>query len=247
MFLLLLMAVAGGLMLAARLAGADRPPADPAAGLFARDNLVAWCIVPFDSKKRGPPERAKMLGRLGSRRFAYDWRAEHLPSFEAELAALKRAGITLQAVWFPASLDRDARHILGVLRKHGIKILLSWTPYDDERSNDEKRALVERIGAECAGLEMPFFLEPVGYDPAGKLAPNSAEYARLKPEIVIETMREFSRDIYHVDVLKVEFPINAAYVENTSVFSGTRVWSRDAALDIFRRADAAAGSYRAVV
>ena len=22
--------------------------------VFARDNLVAWCIVPFDAKKRGP-------------------------------------------------------------------------------------------------------------------------------------------------------------------------------------------------
>ena len=27
--------------------------------LFARENLVAWCIVPFDSAKRGPEERAK--------------------------------------------------------------------------------------------------------------------------------------------------------------------------------------------
>ena len=29
------------------------------------DNLVAWCIVPFDAKKRGPDERAQMLERLG--------------------------------------------------------------------------------------------------------------------------------------------------------------------------------------
>ena len=26
--------------------------------LFARENLVAWCIVPFDAQKRGPAERA---------------------------------------------------------------------------------------------------------------------------------------------------------------------------------------------
>lgn len=35
------------------------------AGLFARTNLVAWCIVPFDAKKRGPEERAAMLEKLG--------------------------------------------------------------------------------------------------------------------------------------------------------------------------------------
>ena len=26
--------------------------------LFARTNLIAWCLVPFDAKKRGPEERA---------------------------------------------------------------------------------------------------------------------------------------------------------------------------------------------
>jgi tagatose 1,6-diphosphate aldolase len=123
----------------------------------------------------------------------------------------------------------------------GIKILLSWTPFDDERANDEKRVLIERIGAECAGLDMPFFLEPVGYDPSGRLAPHSAEYARIKPDIVVETLREFSRNTYNVDVLKVEFPINAAYIEGTRVFRGERVWTRDEALEIFRRADLAAG------
>ena len=34
--------------------------ADEATDIFARDNLVAWCIVPFDGKQRGPAERAAM-------------------------------------------------------------------------------------------------------------------------------------------------------------------------------------------
>ena len=29
--------------------------------LFDKHNLVAWCIVPFDAKNRGPSERAEML------------------------------------------------------------------------------------------------------------------------------------------------------------------------------------------
>src|SRR5690242_2920825 len=56
--------------------------AEPCKALFARDNLVAWCIVPFDSRQRSPEDRADLLKRLGFRRFAYDWRAEHLPTFE---------------------------------------------------------------------------------------------------------------------------------------------------------------------
>ncbi|MFN7141391.1 MAG: hypothetical protein ACK4UN_18850, partial [Limisphaerales bacterium] len=61
--------------------------------LFNRTNLVAWCIVPFDAKKRGPEERAQMLERLGIRRMAYDWRAEHIPTFDAEIAACKARNI----------------------------------------------------------------------------------------------------------------------------------------------------------
>ena len=36
-----------------------------AADPFAQSNLVAWCIVPFDAKKRSPEERVEMLVRLG--------------------------------------------------------------------------------------------------------------------------------------------------------------------------------------
>lgn len=107
----------------------------------------------------------------------------------------------------------------------GVKILLSYTPFEDAAANDEKCALIERIGNECAALDMPFFLEPVGYDTSG-IDPKSLEFARRKPEIVIQSMEEFSKDVYKVDVLKVEFPIDARFVEGSSVYSGQRAYSR---------------------
>src|SRR5207244_1946506 len=85
-------------LLAARAIAAE--PSKPETEIFARQNLVAWCIVPFDAKKRTPEQRAEMLDRIGIHRFAYDWRDEHLPTFEAELAALKKHAIELTAVWF---------------------------------------------------------------------------------------------------------------------------------------------------
>ncbi len=98
--------------------------------LFARDNLIAWCIVPFDSKARGPEERAAMLERLGFKHFAYDWRAEHIPSFDAELDALKRHGIALDAFWVaPGELNRESKIILDVLKRHGVKADL-WALLD---------------------------------------------------------------------------------------------------------------------
>jgi sugar phosphate isomerase/epimerase len=91
-----------------------------AADLFAPTNLVAWCVVPFDIKKRGPEERAEMLQRLGFTRFAYDWRAEHIPSFDAEVAALQKRHIELTAWWFPAALNDDAKAILACLERHHL-------------------------------------------------------------------------------------------------------------------------------
>lgn len=125
------------------------------------------------------------------------------------------------------------------LGSDGIKILLSYTPDDDAKWNDRKLALIERIGAECEALQMPFFLEPVGYDAQGGDSA-SIEYARRKPEIVLESMRELSKDIYQVDVLKVEFPVNIAYVEGSSGCRGQSAYSRAEALAWFRRVDAAA-------
>jgi hypothetical protein len=55
--------------------------------------LVAWCIVPFDAKKRTPTERAKMLKELGIGRCAYDWRSEHVAEFEEEILQYKKHGI----------------------------------------------------------------------------------------------------------------------------------------------------------
>ena len=38
--------------------------------LFRRENLVAWCIVPFDSQHRTPEQRAEMLVKLGIHQLA---------------------------------------------------------------------------------------------------------------------------------------------------------------------------------
>src|ERR1043166_6192602 len=92
--------------------------------LFARTNLVAWCIVPFDAKKRGPEERAAMLERIGFKWFAYDYRAEHVPTFDAEVEALQRHHVQLLAWWFPTTLNDEARTILSVLQRHDLRVQL---------------------------------------------------------------------------------------------------------------------------
>jgi glucose dehydrogenase/sugar phosphate isomerase/epimerase len=115
-----------------------------AESLFDRTNLVAWCIVPFDSKKRGPEERAAMMEKLGFKLYAYDYRAEHVPTFDAEMEAIQRHGIKLLAWWFPGALDAEAKLILEVLKRHDIKAQL-WIMGggDPAKTPEEQRARVE--------------------------------------------------------------------------------------------------------
>ena len=77
---------------------ADRVWAEVPANLKV-DRLAAWCIVPFDAKKRGPEERARMLARFGIKRSAYDWRGEHVKEFEEEILQYKKHGIEFFAFW----------------------------------------------------------------------------------------------------------------------------------------------------
>ena len=66
---------------------------------FRTDNLVAWCIVPFDASKRGPADRAEMVKELGLSRIAYDWRQEHISEFEEEIQQYQKHGIEFFAFW----------------------------------------------------------------------------------------------------------------------------------------------------
>src|SRR5690606_36484164 len=75
-----------------------------------------------------------------------------------------------------------------------------------------KQAFIERVGSECVAEDIPYFLEIVTYD--AKIDDvKSAEYAKVKPHKVNESMREFTKPRYAVDVLKVEVPVNMNFVE----------------------------------
>ena len=118
-----------------------------------------------------------------------------------------------------------------------VKVLIYYTPHEDAAINDAKHAFIERIGAECAAVDIPFFLEFVGYDPAGG-DEKGFEFARKKPDIVAGSMAEFSKDRYLVDVLKVEVPVNLAFAEGAACYTGPTAYTRQQALEHYRAAAA---------
>ncbi len=118
-----------------------------------------------------------------------------------------------------------------------VKVLLYYSPYEELKVNQKKHEIMERIGKECEEADIAFFLEFVGYDPKGG-DEKGLEYAKLKPEIVIRSMEEFSKEKYRVDVLKVEIPINVKFLKGSKAFNGTQdAYDQEEAKAIFRRQD----------
>lgn len=116
-----------------------------------------------------------------------------------------------------------------------VKVLIYYTPFEKEWVNRQKQAWVERVGAECQALDIPMFLEFLGYPVHGE-DPKGVDYARRKPEIVIASMEEFSKDRYGADVLKVEIPVQMKFVSGTESYGGKEAYSKVAARGYFRKA-----------
>ncbi len=135
--------------------------------------------------------------------------------------------------------DLSVRRI-GALGANAVKILLYYSPFESAGINDVKHAFIERIGDECAANDLPFFLEFVGYDPEGGDEKGLA-YARRKPEVVRESMREFSKDKYGVDVLKVEVPVNMQFAAGSRACQGASAYAKSEVMEHFRSAAEAAG------
>ncbi|MCK4921750.1 MAG: hypothetical protein KAS71_11945 [Bacteroidales bacterium] len=66
---------------------------------FKKENLVVWCIVPFDAVNRSPEERAEMLVELGLKHVAYDWRERHVAEFEEEIIQYQKHDLDYFAFW----------------------------------------------------------------------------------------------------------------------------------------------------
>jgi len=169
------------------------------------------------------------------------------PEFGLDAAKARAAGRGLLLAYEKTGYDATVKGRLPDLLDHwsvrrlveaggtAIKILLYYNPFDEESINSIKHAFIERIGAECAAVDAPFFLEPVVYD--DNFDEKGADFAAKKPEYVTRCMEVFSEDRYGVDVLKVEVPINAKYVDGMSSYVGSgAAYNRQEAIKHFQDA-----------
>ena len=135
------------MILSLLLLGCNQKTKSTKKNVFAKDNLCAWCLVPYDSLNRNPEQRAQMMKELGITKFAYDWRAKHLPYLADEIKTLRKHNIQLHSVWFwtdgsgPTLLNQYNETILKTLKEEGVKTDL-WIAFPEQFfmgiSDDEK-------------------------------------------------------------------------------------------------------------
>jgi tagatose 1,6-diphosphate aldolase len=138
----------------------------------------------------------------------------------------------------PRLLDQWSVQRLVEAGANAVKLLLYYSSRSPAEINEFKYAFVEKVGAECAASDVPFFLELVSY--AENMDEKSIEFARIKHEVVAAGMSEFSKPRYRVDVLKVGMPVNLSFVEGSPSSDGAILHSREQAKQYFLSAAACA-------
>lgn len=134
---------------------------------------------------------------------------------------------------YPDILDKWSVRRLREAGADSCKFLLYYDVDEPTGINERKKAMIERIGAECSAEELPFFLEVVTYDARIKDS-NSIEYAKLKPHKVIEAMKHFSDSRYGIDCLKVEVPVNMEFVEGYASSKADVIYTKAEAQSAFK-------------
>ncbi len=140
--------------------------------IFAKQDLVAWCIVPYDSVERDAEQRMQMLNRLGITKYAWDWRQKHLKTLPTELKEAEKHNIEVAAIWFwvdqqvKDTLTAEHEQILQDVISAKLKTTL-WISFDpaffDALEHDqkiEKAVKVLRIiksKVENAGIKLALY------------------------------------------------------------------------------------------
>jgi tagatose 1,6-diphosphate aldolase len=96
-----------------------------------------------------------------------------------------------------------------------VKILLYYNPGSSTASHQEE--FLKQAADDCRRNDIPLLVEPMTYSIPDGPKKGSEEFARLKPEMVIETARRLCP--MGMDVLKAEFPDDPNHENDESVMA----------------------------
>lgn len=106
---------------------------------------------------------------------------------------------------------------VGSIKRLGgdaVKVLAWYRPDADESVRRKQQDFTRQIGDACAHFDIPFLFELLVYPLAGD-QDQTRDYVEMKGKLadhVLDSVAEFAKPEYGVDVFKLESPVNASNV-----------------------------------
>ena len=97
-----------------------------------------------------------------------------------------------------------------------VKVLAWYRPDADTKSVEHQKRYIKTIGKECEKYSIPFLLELLVY-PFQNDENHTTEYQeqkQKKSQNVIDSVKEFAKEEYKVDIFKLESPVDTNKLEN---------------------------------
>ncbi|MEM1318038.1 MAG: tagatose 1,6-diphosphate aldolase, partial [Pseudomonadota bacterium] len=118
------------------------------------------------------------------------------------------------------SSDIDEWSVAKIKRMGGdaVKVLAWYRPDADPEVCQAQQDYTKRIGEECAKHDIPFLFELLVYPLAGD-ANQTTDYVEQKgkkADHVLQSVEEFAKADYGVDVFKLESPVNASDADGSA-------------------------------
>lgn len=108
-------------------------------------------------------------------------------------------------------------------RFDALKLTLYYREEASREVKKHQKSMAKDTGEKCAEHGVPFILEIMSYPLIKEEVNNPLIYAKRLPEIVTGYAREYSKEIYGADILKMDFPGDLKYCEEfSSIFGKAR-------------------------
>lgn len=115
----------------------------------------------------------------------------------------------------------EADWTVGKIKSMGasaVKVLAYYNP-NNKKLADEIDGVLKQVADDCHKHDLPLFLEPLSYSLDASIAKESAEFAKIRPEIVIETAERLSKT--GADILKMESPVDPNFDSDQKKWADT--------------------------
>ena len=104
-----------------------------------------------------------------------------------------------------------------------VKVLAWYRPDADQKSIKHQKKYIETIGKQCERYDIPFLLELLVYPFKNEIgySKDYKEQLDKNQNHVINSVKEFSKEKYKVDIFKLESPVDSSQLQNSKCTKAT--------------------------